>query len=60
MYCILITGFPAAGKSTMAEFLAEKLAFPVISKDKIKELLFDDVGFNSREEILQDLLSLLF
>lgn len=60
MYCILITGIPAAGKSTMAEFLSHKLAFPVISKDKIKELLFDDVGFNSREEILQDLLSLLF
>lgn len=50
MYCILVTGIPASGKSTMAKFLAENLSIPVISKDKIKELLFDDVGFKSREE----------
>lgn len=50
MYCILITGIPAAGKSTMAEVIAEKLKLPVISKDTIKELLFDYVGFQSREE----------
>lgn len=50
MYCILVTGIPAAGKSTMAEAIAEKLNLPVISKDKIKELLFDHVGFQSREE----------
>ncbi len=50
MYCILVTGIPAAGKSTMAETLAENLKLPVISKDTIKELLFDCVGFRSREE----------
>ena len=50
MYCILVTGIPASGKSTMAKQLAELLSIPVISKDKIKELLFDNVGFNSREE----------
>lgn len=50
MYCILVTGIPAAGKSTMAEALAEKLRLPVISKDTIKEQLFDHVGFQSREE----------
>lgn len=50
MYAILVTGIPAAGKSTMAGFLAEKLKLPVISKDSIKELLFDSVGFRSREE----------
>ncbi len=50
MYCILVTGIPAAGKSTMAEFLAEYLGLPVISKDKIKELLYDTIGFCSREE----------
>lgn len=50
MYCILVTGIPAAGKSTMAEALAEDLELPVISKDKIKEIMFDDIGFNSREE----------
>lgn len=50
MYCILVTGIPAAGKSTMAKYLAEHLSLPMISKDGIKELLFDTVGFQSREE----------
>lgn len=50
MYCILVTGIPAAGKSTMAEALSERMKLPVISKDTIKELLFDNVGFQSREE----------
>ena len=50
MYCILVTGIPAAGKSTMAEVLSERLKLPVISKDTIKELLFDNVGFQSRTE----------
>ena len=50
MYCILVTGIPAAGKSTMAEVVSERLKLPVISKDAIKELLFDNVGFQSRAE----------
>ena len=50
MYCILVTGIPAAGKSTMAAFLAEHFGLPVISKDKIKEFMYDDIGFCSREE----------
>lgn len=50
MYCILVTGIPASGKSTMSKYLAEQLSIPMISKDKIKELLFDEVGFRSRGE----------
>ena len=50
MYCILVTGIPAAGKSTMAEVISERMKLPVISKDTIKELLFDNVGFQSRAE----------
>lgn len=50
MYCILVTGIPAAGKSTMAVFLSKYFGLPVISKDKIKELMYDDIGFHSREE----------
>ena len=50
MYCILVTGVPAAGKSTMAKTIAEQMKLPVISKDTIKEFLFDNVGFQSREE----------
>lgn len=53
MYCILVTGMPAAGKSTMAKALAEKWNLSVISKDAIKEVLFDHVGFGSRAEKVQ-------
>lgn len=50
MYCILVTGPPAAGKSTMARDLSERLGLPAFSKDSVKELLFDRIGFGSREE----------
>lgn len=50
MYCILVTGIPASGKSTMARFLAEAFGLPVISKDRIKECMYDAIGFRSREE----------
>ena len=51
MYCILVTGIPASGKSTMARFLAEAFGLPVISKDRIKECMYDTIGFRSREEL---------
>lgn len=50
MYCILVAGVPASGKSTMAAYLAERLGVPVISKDGIKETLYDTIGFGSRAE----------
>lgn len=34
----------------MAEFLSGHLGLPAISKDRIKELMYDTVGFRSREE----------
>lgn len=30
MYCILVTGIPAAGKSTLAGRLADALALPLL------------------------------
>ena len=50
MYCILVAGMPASGKSTMAKAIAEKGKLPVISKDTIKEVLYDTIGFQSRAE----------
>lgn len=50
MYCIFVAGMPAAGKSTMAEMIAGRMKLPVLSKDAIKERLYDEVGFQSREE----------
>ena len=50
MYCILVSGLPASGKSTAAKFISEKLGIPCFSKDSIKECLFDTIGFSSRAE----------
>lgn len=36
--------FPGSGKSTMAKPLAQVLGLPLISKDTIKEALFDSLG----------------
>lgn len=50
MYCILIAGLPASGKTTAAQYLSRQLDLPVISKDRIKEILYDTVGFTGRQE----------
>lgn len=50
MVCILISGIPASGKSYFSEYLSCYLDVPSISKDNIKEILFDTIGFSSREE----------
>lgn len=41
---------PASGKTTFAAHLGQELGWPVFSKDYIKELLYDNLGFRGREE----------
>lgn len=41
---MLVSGAPGAGKTTLARPLAQALAFPLFSKDLIKEVLFDALG----------------
>jgi predicted kinase len=41
---VVVTGPPAGGKSTLAEILAEELQVPLVAKDPVKELLFDQLG----------------
>ncbi len=48
--CILIAGLPATGKSAFTNLLSRELGIPCLSKDVIKESLFDSLGFQSREE----------
>lgn len=48
--CLLIAGLPASGKSTFARLLERELGIPCLSKDAIKETLFDTLGFASRAE----------
>jgi predicted kinase len=45
---LVITGPPGAGKSTLAEKLRSELAIPLISKDVLKESLFDNLGYSDR------------
>ena len=46
---ILVSGPPAAGKTTLARRLAAEFSLPLVNKDGIKELLFDTVGTRDYE-----------
>ena len=49
-FLILIAGLPGTGKTSFARCLSGKLDIPMISKDIVKEHLFDTVGFRNRDE----------
>lgn len=46
---IVITGMPGSGKTTLAKKVSALLSVPLVEKDVIKELLFDNLGWNDRE-----------
>ncbi len=50
MDLIILSGLPASGKSTVARALQEAFPYPILEKDRIKEGLFDTLGFQSHEE----------
>lgn len=45
---VLTTGLPGAGKTTLARQVAGALGLPLLSKDTIKECLFDTLGIHDR------------
>ncbi len=47
---IVITGDLAAGKSTLAFSLSKYYQIPFITKDSLKEIACDVIGYSSREE----------
>ena len=48
-YLIIINGPPGSGKSYLGNLLSKNLILPYISKDDIKELLFDNLNWGSRK-----------
>jgi len=43
---IIVTGHPGTGKTTLAHQLGETLGLPVFSKDEVKEVLFNALGWS--------------
>jgi predicted kinase len=48
---VVVSGAPGAGKTTLAVPLAAALGFPLLSKDVIKETLFDALGHVEIDEL---------
>lgn len=46
---IIVSGWPASGKSTLAKALVARLRWDLLAKDEIKEALFDTLGQGDRE-----------
>lgn len=47
---VVVTGPPASGKSSIARELAAKLSIPFLSKDDLKERLYEELGSEQRLE----------
>jgi predicted kinase len=46
---IIMTGESCSGKTTLGKKIAEEFKLPFISRDEIKESLFDNLGWKDRE-----------
>jgi len=50
---VIVSGAPASGKTTLARRLAAALSLPLLTKDDIKEALFDALGTPDLEQSRQ-------
>lgn len=45
----MVSGFSCTGKTTLAKKIAKRYSLPLISRDDIKESLYDSLGYSDRE-----------
>jgi predicted kinase len=45
---IIVSGLPCTGKTTLAKEIAQRFRLPLVTKDGVKELLFDTLGWKDR------------
>jgi len=48
-FLLIVSGLPCAGKTSIAERLAAELNLPLMTKDGIKEQLFNTLGWKDRD-----------
>lgn len=48
MQVVVINGLPGVGKTPLAARIARELGWPLVTKDMIKEQLFDSLGWSDR------------
>ena len=46
---IVVSGFSCTGKTTLAQKIAKRYSLPLISRDDIKESLYNSLGYSDRE-----------
>ncbi|MFO7711275.1 MAG: AAA family ATPase [Candidatus Woesearchaeota archaeon] len=46
---IIVTGLPGTGKTTIGKQISNRFSLPFICKDSIKEVLFDELGWNEKD-----------
>ena len=47
-FVVLVVGRPASGKSTISATISDRWDLPLVSKDALKEVLFDSLGAETR------------